>query len=48
MTLLEGGVGGTWGDDGWDHSREVGGAGGRGTQEDGLSAPHWGRGRAGG
>ena len=31
---------------GGDHSRGVGGAGGRGTRKGGSSAPHWGRGRA--
>ena len=39
-------MGGTLGGGGWDHSRGVGGAGGRGTREGGSSAPHWGRGRA--
>ena len=46
MTLQEGDVGGTLGDGGQDHSRGVGGAGGRGTREGGSSAPHWGKGRA--
>ena len=46
MILQEGGVVGTLGGGGWDHSRGVGGAGGRGIREGGSSAPHWGRGRA--